>query len=305
MSPVAVKNFIYPGIYNERIVIRGTNIHVIGLGIVKIIGNRAVYNLDKTKKENNTFNTATVLCEGENISFKNIEFINQALFKKTNSTNSQAISFYGNGDNITFHNCSFKSCQDTLLLAPIPDMNRNGSYIQPPTIPHEWKRNRYIFEHCNIYGNIDYIFGGGSALFINCAIINLPNQMNTKNFITAPSTPYNRKYGFIFIKCQFIKKGKVVDQTVFLGRPWRPTGKVLLIDNTLDKHICDNGWSHWNCNNPEYDFAQFEEYNSFPFNSKRVEWAINKSILDNRKVKMIYRYFNKKSEENYYYGNKY
>ena len=78
------------------------------------------------------------------------------------------------------------------------------------------------YRHCEIAGDIDFIFGGADALFEQCTIRTVNNHLPA-SYVTAPSGRADG-LGFVFWDCDFVSDDCPAG-TVFLGRPWRPTGK--------------------------------------------------------------------------------
>ncbi|WP_371288343.1 pectinesterase family protein [Faecalibacterium sp.] len=66
--------------------------------------------------------------------------------------------------------------------------------------------------------------------------------------------------GFVFWDCDFVSDGCPAG-TVFLGRPWRPTGKTAVLDCRLGAHIAPEGFSPWQ-SRTDSDLACFVEAGS-------------------------------------------
>ncbi len=101
----------------------------------------------------------------------------------------------------------------------------------------------HTLEKCIIEGNVDFIFGAGTALFTSCLIVS-----NGAGYVVAPSTR-ETDIGFCFNQCKFLSTDTVADETVYLGRPWHPKADpginsfALLYDCFLDRHIQLDGWT--------------------------------------------------------------
>ncbi len=74
------------------------------------------------------------------------------------------------------------------------------------------------YRHCEIAGDIDFIFGGADALFEQCTIRTVNNHLPA-SYVTAPSGRADG-LGFVFWDCDFVSDDCPAG-TVFLGRPWR------------------------------------------------------------------------------------
>ncbi|KAJ3338682.1 hypothetical protein HDU93_009166 [Gonapodya sp. JEL0774] len=90
-----------------------------------------------------SFESATVKVRARYFKAFDIRFENTA---PTNTTQAQAPAFYVNGDNSYVENCAFYSWQDTLL---------------------SYKGTNQVFNNCYIFGDVDFIWGYGRAMFVN------------------------------------------------------------------------------------------------------------------------------------------
>lgn len=76
-------------------------------------------------------------------------------------------------------------------------------------------------------------------------------------YIVAPSTPVDQPFGFVFHRCRLTKEAGVAKGSVYLGRPWRPSGvfpdgrygdprfvaAATFLDCWMDDHIAPAGWT--------------------------------------------------------------
>lgn len=195
--------------------------------------------------------SATVSIQGDGFRAADITFQNTA------GAVGQALAIYVTSDKNTFVNCTFLGYQDTVFLAK--------------------DKTRSYFKNCLILGRTDYIYGGGIGYFDACEIRSFGG-----GWITAPSTPKEQAYGFVFYKCKltFSKnspKEKDDEQLVSLGRPWHNYPKVAWIQCDMGKEINPAGWpTIWNM---EYA-ATSEDLHLFEYKntgvgsdmSKRANW---------------------------------
>ena len=116
---------------------------------------------------------------------------------------------------------------------------------------------RSLFRRCRISGSVDFIFGGGRAVFEDCDIVSRhrPGEA-VEGFITAPNTDINQPVGFVFNRCRLQKEHGVKPESVALGRPWRQTthfadgfygnpdhlGASIYLWCWMDDHIVPEGW---------------------------------------------------------------
>lgn len=234
-----IKITVLSGLYYENITLYQSNITLIGIGIVRIIGRRYALQKDEQLREIGTFQTATLFINGENIRFENIEISNVA---GPGEKVGQAIALYSEGNNVTFKNCSFRGQQDTICLGPLPETQKNGQPFSTPEIRTIFIENTSYFFNCYIEGTIDFIFGGGEAVFEDCEIKSLKRPNNKDGYVTAASTSKNKK-GFYFNRCFITADADV--KNVFLGRPWRPYAKTTFAKCMIGSHIHPNRWDDW------------------------------------------------------------
>lgn len=98
------------------------------------------------------------------------------------------------------------------------------------------------YHACEIAGDIDFIFGGADALFEHCTLRTVDNGL-AHSWVTAPSGAA-QGLGFVFWDCDFVSDCPA--GSVYLGRPWRPTGKTAVLDCRLGSHIAPEGFAGWN-----------------------------------------------------------
>lgn len=180
----------------------------------------------------NIIEGGTVLVTANDFSASNLTFRNSAP-----DGSGQAVALMAQGQRQQFFNCRFVSYQDTLFA------NEGTQY----------------FRNCYIQGNTDYIFGYSTAVFDRCTI----NNVSEGTAVTAPSTPQESKYGFVFIGGQLTADpttSRVRANHVRLGRPWKPFGAAAFISVSMGAHIAADGWTTMDFNSLAY--ARFWEYKS-------------------------------------------
>jgi pectinesterase len=263
-----LKITVLSGEYYENITLYQSNITLIGIGSVKVIGNRYALQKDEHLREIGTFQTATLFINGENIRLENLEIINNA---GPGEKAGQAVALYSEGNNVTFNNCSFKGFQDTICLGPLPDLQKNGQPFSTPEIRTIYEENKSHFISCYIEGTIDFIFGGGDAVFQGCEIRSLKRPLNKEGYITAASTAKNKK-GFYFYQCCLTAEANV--SNVFLGRPWRNYAKTTFANCLVGSHIHPNRWDDWGNRANRKTVTYKEEHNRYTIHNeiKKVDW---------------------------------
>ena len=232
------------GVYNEKIHVYSWNTKVSFIGESKE-NTIITYNdhFDKINLgRNSTFHTSTLLVEGNDFIAKNLTIQNTA------GEVGQAVALSVNATRALFENCAFLGFQDTVYTA--------GEGF------------KQYFKNCYIEGSTDFIFGEATVLFEDCTIHSKANS-----YITAASTPENKKFGYIFKNCKLTADANVTD--VYLGRPWRINAKTVFISCEMGKHIKPEGWHNWGKKDAE-ETSFYGEYNSIGEGSnpnKRVLWS--------------------------------
>ncbi len=167
--------------------------------------------------EGDTIRTAAVLTiKGSGFHAENVTIENAAPPK------GQAQAITVQADRAVFLNCSLKSYQDTIYL---------------------WSAGcRTYFKDCLVVGRTDYIYGAGVGYFDECEIRSWGG-----GWITAPATPREQAYGFVFHKCDITyaddsPRGGDDGHPFRLGRPWHHYPKVAFIYCEMSEMIHPEGW---------------------------------------------------------------
>jgi len=237
--------FVKKGVYKEKPVVKSyqTNVALIGedRDSTIITYDIGAGTLRPDGKKTGTFGTPTFTVLADDFRAENITFENS-----TGRGNGQAVALDVAGDRAVFVNCRMLGWQDTLLAG----------------------KGRQYYKNCYIDGHVDYIFGGATAVFDECTIVN-----KDRGYITAASTPKDQKYGYVFLNCDI--KGETDDDSVYLGRPWRHYAHTAFINCKLGAHIKAEGWHNWKDESREAT-SRYAEYNSTGPGAapdKRVGWS--------------------------------
>jgi pectinesterase len=116
---------------------------------------------------------------------------------------------------------------------------------------------RSLFRACRITGSVDFVFGGGNALFERCELQSRfrPGK-DRQGYVAVPCTPSAQAYGLTFMQCRLTREAQVPDASVALGRAWRPgrafpdgkygdpdaVGAAVYLSCWMDAHIDTQGW---------------------------------------------------------------
>jgi pectin methylesterase-like acyl-CoA thioesterase len=204
-----------------------------------------------TKPDGTTYGTsgsASVTIDGHDFTAINLTFANSFDEKAhPEITNQQAVAVLTRTDRLVFDNVRFLGNQDTL-------------YVNSPatTTP-----GRAYFRSCYVEGDVDFIFGRGTAVFDHCRITSLDRGSSSNNgYVTAASTDISNPYGFLFYRCSLISTAAA--GTVYLGRPWHPSGdvnalgQVVYRESNLGAHIMPAAWT--DMSGFSWKDARFAEY---------------------------------------------
>jgi pectinesterase len=242
--------FVTKGVWDEQVSIEKPFIHLIGEDRKgSVISHLAASGLTAPDgKKWGTFRTPTLFVRASDFSARNLTIQNAfdglAEMSKPGGLHSHdgggpqavALMLAKGSDRARLTEVDILSYQDTLF----PDAGRS------------------LFERCLIIGSYDFIFGAGRAYFEGCEIRSRPRPVDPLDgYIVAPSTPIEQSFGFVFHKCRLTKEAGTRAGSVYLGRPWRPSGTfpdgrygdprfvgaAAFIDCWMDDHIASAGWT--------------------------------------------------------------
>ena len=270
--------FIKNGKYKEKISIDASksNIKLIGESKENVIITYDDY-VGKNSSISTTYDTYTLKVCSKGFYAENITIENTA-------TQAQAVALIVEADTVVFKNCIIKGFQDS----------------------HYAKSGRQFYYNCTIFGDVDFIFGNGTAYFENCTIV---SRNRKPGYITAPGKPYIKTkkpdntvllHGFVFKNCILTYENGLFENSTYLGRPWEDSASSVFLNCVLDAHIKSEGWSVWTTDvtNDGFDnhlTSFFGEYKSVDRNnylidiSKRVNWSIQ--LFDNDTFYYSVNYF--------------
>ena len=246
--------YVKKGVYNQKIVIRGNGLKIIGeeRETTKITFSDYAKKRHFDGGEYNTFRTFTVCVTGENVVMENLTVENS---NTRPEEVGQCVALSVNAKRFKAENVDLRSTQDTLFTAPFPDdlVVRYSGLTDDPAyydgfIPREQLYmaggSLQVYKNCRIYGTVDFIFGSAEAYFICCDLISL-HEKRGEGFVAAPSHPLANETGYVFCGCTFKSDG-AEDNSVYLARPWRDFGKCEFIDCALGEHIKGELFDKWN-----------------------------------------------------------
>jgi pectinesterase len=257
-APQAIAPFrtvieIVPGIYHERIIVTQNRPRLILLGLGKTPEDTVITNSLNARQAGGTFFTQTAEINGDDFAADNLTFENSA------GSTGQAVAAAVRSDRALFKHCRFLGDQDT-LFADFGRQFYTGVYIA---------------------GGVDFIFGNAAAVFSHSEI-----HILRPGFLTAQSrTAPEQLTGYIIDHSKITRAMCLGDLpecytpasfTFFLGRPWRPYARVVVMNTELPSDLNPAGWSAWNSHDTATPLAFYAEYNNTgpgADTSHRVPWS--------------------------------
>ncbi|RXK87265.1 pectinesterase family protein [Filimonas effusa] len=237
--------FIKNGVYKEKLTLPESK------SLVTLIGQQAdsviITNDDFAGKKNilgepmGTSGSSGFFVWGKDFTARNITFSNSA------GPVGQAVAVLVGGDRVRFINCRFLGFQDTLYTYGV--------------------NSRQYYLNCYIEGTVDFIFGASTAVFDSCTI-----HCKKAGYVTAASTPQDKKYGYVFRGCRITGEGTA---THYLGRPWRPYAKTVFLDCEMGKPIIAAGWDNWGKKENEQTafYAEYRSRGEGAARAQRASWS--------------------------------
>ncbi|WP_081913610.1 pectinesterase family protein [Glycomyces sp. NRRL B-16210] len=177
-----------------------------------------------------TSGSASVLLQGNDFTAEDLTFANT--YDEAAHGASQAVAVKVVGDRMVFDNVRFLGNQDTLLT----------------DTPNAATVSRQYFHDCYVEGDVDFIFGRGTAVFDDCRIHSLNRGSSSNNgYVTAASTEITNPYGILIYQCEMTSNAP--NGSVYLGRPWpaggstTARGQVLIRESVLGAHFRADPWT--------------------------------------------------------------
>jgi pectinesterase len=168
--------------------------------------------------DSTTFFVSTAKFQAANLTIAN-DFA-----EPSDQSSVQAPALTVQADQVVFQNVRFLGNQDTLQVKSSSVTTVARSY----------------FKGCYVEGDVDFVFGRGTAVFDGCTIKYLTGR-KTGSTIFAPSTEGSQAFGLLVIGSQ-IGSASGTNST-YLGRAWddssgtSPNGQIVIRESTLDASI--------------------------------------------------------------------
>ncbi len=237
-SAQAVEILIAPGTYHGRVVVPSSRPNLAFVGAtgdpadVVITDDRANGTPRPDGVTWGTTGSASVTVQGDGFSARAVTFENafdEAAHPEIRGT--QAVAIKTAADRIVFDKVRFLGNQDTLYLD-----SRHATIPGRVYITNSW-----------IEGDVDFIFGRGTAVIENSTIKALRRDSNPSGYVFAPSTPPGFSHGFLVVGSRIISNAG--PGTYYLGRPWHPGSspdtdpRVVVRDTWIGELLKDDPWT--------------------------------------------------------------
>ncbi|MET9496846.1 pectinesterase family protein [Streptomyces sp. NPDC006552] len=205
-----------PGVYRETVAVAATATGMTWIGAagdprrtVVVHDNAAGTPKPDGSGPYGTTGSATVTLHGDGFTARGLTFANDWLrADHPGTTGTQAVAVKVTGDRSAFYGCRFLGHQDTLYAdSPAPAA-----------------RARQYFRDCYVEGDVDFVFGRGTAVHDRCHFHTLTRTDLAGapyGFVFAPSTAGTTPLGFLVTRSRITSEAP--DAYYKLARPWVPS----------------------------------------------------------------------------------
>lgn len=236
-------------VFCEKIFCERSVLHLVGAGPdkTKILWQDGAFDQHADGRKNGTFRSYTAFFDGDRLMAENLTIENAA---GDGRLRGQAIAAAVHTRYAWFKNVHFLSFQDTLFLGPLPEKERlpdgfRGPRQHAPRIP-----TQQLYEDCRVVGDVDFIFGGGNALFRQCQFHAVGSRVA---YLAAPCTIQDG-LGFIFEECSINSDRP---RQLYLARPWRTGARAVFLNCDTCNAIVSQGFDPWQCTPGSFEFLEY------------------------------------------------
>lgn len=195
-----------------------------------------------------TSGSASIAVYSDDFHAKNLSFANDAMKAvvhgagyptgASGSSGAQAVALMTQGDRLVFENVRVLGHQDSLYVKT----------ANTGTVSRAFFRDSYV------EGDVDFVFGRGTAVFDNCEIRYLSTRLpdGASTAMVAPSTSPLNRHGMLFVRSRFTADAGAPAGKIFLARAWdegvnsttnpyvagtSPNGHLLIRESTIGAHV--------------------------------------------------------------------
>ncbi|WP_051151015.1 pectinesterase family protein [Butyrivibrio sp. VCB2006] len=272
--------YIGKGKYHEKLFCEKSDITFLGEGIDETIidYDDGAFDVMPDGSKRGTFRSYTAFFGGKRVTVRNMTIANTA---GDGSLRGQALAVYADADHCLFENVKMTGHQDTLFCAPLPLTERQKNGFMGPRVLAPRKLTKQLYRNCEIYGDVDFIFGGADAVFEDCTVVCNNREKNVRQnedresdgvrfingYITAACGSKDN-LGFVFKNCIIRGEEGCRGETVFLGRPWRDEARTVFIDCKMDRSIAKERFSGWGAVDKDQPDTYYGEKGSIYLDTK-------------------------------------
>ena len=255
------------GVFRQKLVVRTPGITLAGEGRDEtvIVYDDHARRMDKMGRPLGTFRSFTVAVTARDVTLRDLTVGNDA---GDPGQKGQQVALSVCADGLIMEGCGLLSTQDTLFVGPLPpDLNLRYADVLPPELrrPNELSAR---FTNCRIAGSVDFLFGGGAAIFDGCELVSVFDG-RAVGYVAAPSHGKEQQEGFTFRRCRFTAGPDVAPGSVYLARPWRDHGLAVFEDCAYGPHIHPAGFDPWGTTSRDTTARFYEK----PPVQGRVAWV--------------------------------
>ncbi|KAL8143774.1 hypothetical protein V2J09_016806 [Rumex salicifolius] len=243
--------YVKSGVYRENIWVNPytNNVTLVGDGVKDTL----ITSARSVKGGFTTYNSATAAFDGVLLMARDITFANTA-----GNNAGQAVAVRSSSDLSVFYRCAFYGYQDTLFV----------------------HSQRQFYRQCYVFGTIDIVFGNAAVVFQNSRFYVRRPVAGQANVVTAQGRyDPNQNTGIVIHNCKILPAPDmepfVGSVATYLGRPWQPYSRTVIIKSYVGGLVDSSGWLEWNNKTSYLTSLYYAEYNNFGPGSNvsgRVQW---------------------------------
>lgn len=237
------------GVYCEKIFCERPILRLVGAGMrkTKIFWRDGAFDCHEDGRQNGTFRSYSAFFDGDLLMVENLTIENGA---GDGRLRGQAIAAAVHTRWAWFRQVQLLSHQDTLFLGPLPEKERLPDGFLGPRQHAVRIFTQQLYESCRIAGDVDFIFGGGNAVFSQCQLHKVGDRTG---YLAAPSTARDG-LGFIFDRCDITSD---TPQQLCLARPWRPGARAVFLECVTGDAIAPQRFDAWRCAPDSFEFLEY------------------------------------------------
>nr|CAB3476734.1 unnamed protein product [Digitaria exilis] len=233
--------YVKRGVYHENVEVRKkkTNLVIVGEGM----GETVISASRSFSGGWTTFRSATFAVSGTGFVARDLTIRNTA-----GPAAHQAVALRVDSDRSAFFRVAVEGYQDTLYAHSL----------------------RQFYRDCHVSGTVDFVFGNGAVVLQRTLVATLPMAAGQVGSVTAQGRrDPNQGTGFAFHGCVVEAR-----HPTFLGRPWKPFSRVVVMESYLGPGVQARRWLEWAAT------GEYRNYGPGAGVAGRVKWPGYHVIMD-------------------------